>query len=110
MKKTNYRKNLEKEFKGKELTSIKIFKEDPETGRLVEHKESNVYKLSESPKYEFITYSSGEVLKARQDTKKLDKMLEKRVKAFDFQDKNGKTINVYIPQRLQFLNEEPSGQ
>ncbi len=89
MKKSNYRLSLEAQFKNQ-----------PE----VTHTSKLDYK------YEFLTFAETEYTKAQKDLKKLNKLNNKLIKAFEIDTKDGKKIQVSLPQRLQFLLEEPSGE
>lgn len=85
--KTKYRKSLEKQFK----------KQEPAT---------NIYKLSEQPKHEFLSYAETPWTKEQKDLKKLQKIENKLIDALEEDTADGKKIKVKIPQRLQFLLDE----
>ena len=104
--KTNYRKSLEKQFKKyNEEHSVLIANKEAEA-RENKKQAEGIYKLSEQSKHEFLSYAEIPWTKEQKDLRKLEKLNNKLVKAFEEDTTNGEKIVVKVPQRLQFLLNE----
>lgn len=106
MKKTNYRKSLEKMFPKQE--SKKILETNPDTGELkAEPVPINTYKLSQTTPYEFLTYTETPYTRSQKDIRILDKMENELIDAGTITTKDKKKISIKVPRRLKHLTKEP---